>query len=52
MLQVLDQVYYAKLKSFNTVRSAPISRLGDFLASALQKGSIPAPKKQLPPNFW
>jgi hypothetical protein len=52
MLLILNNVYYEKLKSFDPVISAPISRLGDFLANALKTGTIPPPKGQLSPNFW
>ncbi|XP_014215972.1 nucleoporin GLE1 isoform X2 [Copidosoma floridanum] len=52
LLLILNNVYYEKLKNVDPVLSAPISRLGDFLATALKKGSIPPPKGQLPYNFW
>ncbi|XP_011493871.1 PREDICTED: nucleoporin GLE1 [Ceratosolen solmsi marchali] len=52
MLLILNNVYYEKLKSFDPVISAPISRLGELLTNALKTGSIAPPKGQLSPNFW
>ncbi|KAL7289651.1 hypothetical protein TKK_0016380 [Trichogramma kaykai] len=52
LLMVLNNDYYAKLKSFDAVTSAPIARLGDFLETAIKSGTIPPPKGQLPVNFW
>ncbi|KAJ8681405.1 hypothetical protein QAD02_017192 [Eretmocerus hayati] len=52
LLTILHNSYYTKLKNFDPVISAPISRLGDFLVTAIQKGTIPPPKGQLPSNFW
>ena len=52
MLCVLNNVYFEKLKGLDPNISTPISRLGDLLTSALEKGCIPPPKGLLPPDFW